>query len=301
MKKMQFLVCLIILLLLTVFANAQQKDSVRNTKKSSIQNSKKLPQEIQKVKSIYESFITLKDYENFEKNTSLAQLKHFAKMIYEADETDAVENQKMLDKEVDQSDSIAVLNRKFHSNLPNFERAGVTLGMISRKIYDEFPHVIFALITTPYFLKAKIISISSSKIKVNQKQPFFVSKIDLKAVVEDIIKGKSRFSVGDTLIFYYLPQWRSLTLNYFKIGSTYFLPLDVKPGEPYGSYNWLGLVTLDSKLIIPTNRPNLSQGCFPIENGYLIDENNYFGYGSKVPWNLFRSKIINQINIIKSW
>ena len=233
----------------------------------------------------------------------MAKLKHYAKMLYVADEIDAIKNRRMMEKEERKSDSIGTLNRKYHENLPNIQSAFVTQGEIERKTYKELSHCIYALITTQYLLKAKIFSISSSKLPIGSSDPgLYVHEIDIKALVEEAIKGKNRFTKGDTVTYYFIPQWRSLSSKQFRVGDTYFLPLRITESYPDTNNLCLALATLDrepTKNAIP--KIDLSKGCFPIENGYLIDENNYFGYGAKVQWNVFRDKINKQIDLIKLW
>ncbi len=44
-----------------------------------------------------------------------------------------------------------------------------------------------------------------------------------------------------------------------------------------------------------------SQGFYPIENGYLIDTYNFFGFGKKIEYNVFDQNLRNKIAEIKSW
>jgi hypothetical protein len=103
----------------------------------------------------------------------------------------------------------------------------------------------------------------------------------------------------------YLPVGHDTSDSSLKIGGDYLLPLNVS--EYKGKYNLLSLGTLDDpREIRESGHANIknrkySYGCFPIKNGYVIDEDNYFGFGNRVRYNLFLKRLKDKIKEIKSW
>ncbi len=258
--------------------------------------SKPIPKEIKEINNFYEGFKNQKDYHQFKDTVSEKHLKYIAKILYEANEKDAINVRKQYEYEVKKSDSLS------HKHLSTFGFPGATKGMIEKEIKEKFSNTIYALTTTAYFLKIKVKSFGSTKIKPTPNSNIEFGTVDVHGIIEDVIKGDNHFSIGDNIIFYYMAFWRKYTNKNFQEGKSYFVPLNVAEGEGK-KYDWLALVTLDDEQKLPAEKfdYNLSYGCFQIDNGYLIDSNNYFGYGEKIFWTDFRNNLTQQINLIKSW
>lgn len=112
------------------------------------------------------------------------------------------------------------------------------------------------------------------------------SEIDVTVVICEVFKGNTHYKVGDEITFYYKLGWIEAARRTFAIGEILFLPLLV--------------IDHNSKRHGLIFNPE-SYGKFPIMNFKVFDSGNYFDYGTEVPWEEFRSKIIQQINEIKSW
>lgn len=113
----------------------------------------------------------------------------------------------------------------------------------------------------------------------------------IDAAVEKVYKGNPKFKVHDNIEFYFYDSWVGSLggVDWFKSGKDYFVPLEPRYNEEEGELIAL-VMYLDN-----------SKGCYPIENEQMKDGNNFFGYGTNVPMNVFDKKFQSQINEIKSW
>jgi hypothetical protein len=292
MQKFTLLI-LISIKLLICNINAQDTGIVELNKNKVPKNSLLSSKQVETITTFYENITFPDGIRTFKDTVSINSLKKIARMYYESDETDAVGTKKLFMNEIEKTTKKYKLKK---SNLPikDFCSPGFTKGRIEELMRKNLPGSICTLVEIPYFLKVKIAAADTGWIKEPLRDTIYTKFLyfDIKAVVEDPIKGGSRFTPGDNLTFYFLPFWIKSSKFDFEIGKTYFLPINISSGN--GNYDWLPIALLD-------NTVDGSSGCFPIEEGYVIDRKNYFGFGERVPWEEFRNNLIKQINTIKSW
>lgn len=223
---------------------------------------------------------------------STENLKTIAKNMYVISEADAEEVARTLTEECKLVDSLEIEARKNKENIRLFAKPTLTRKHIFKEIKARFAPDVFTLVFSDYLLKVEIKSINKvTKEYTNYKLGYTEPSqtfIEVQAVVDEIIKGNSRFSVGQQFTFFYHPFWRNG--NSFQVGETCLIPLAARV-DPDWQINSLALITtLDS-----------SQGRYPVVEAMFIDQDDHFGYGQSVPWDVFSDNILNVINDIKSW
>ena len=209
------------------------------------------------------------------------KLHEAAKLMFEADETNAIQTKLLLAKRDKEIDS---LNNTIGSNtlMPDEGKWGLL-----RKFRTELPKDIFALIHSAYLIK---VSIKSVHKYIYEDPPVKLPRTDIQAKVLEIIKGKSSFNIGDEFTFYYINYWLPQNED-LKEGGIYFVSLIPQWSEQHK----LDLIALDTSI------DESNYGFFQIYKGYLFDNDNYWGYGNKINWKDFRTTILDKIKTIKSW
>jgi hypothetical protein len=230
-----------------------------------------------------------------EKLNNIDTLKKMARIMYETNESDAIETENIRNRMIG-------LNKAKDSGEPDSIPPAIIIGTILDKIEENISTSVCALTKTAFFLKAQVIKSELVKHEIKHKMKgkdeiSYTGRIDVTVKIEETIKGENRFKVGEEIKFIYFPFWRENAASTFIVGGSYFLPLDILTNVE-GS-KMVVLRTLDTKEKIKGKKPSL--GCFPIEQSNLIDVNNYFGFGENILWPEFRDKMISLINLIKSW
>jgi hypothetical protein len=239
----------------------------------------------------------LRNYDaTFNENlNNIDTLKKMTRILYETNESDAIATENIRNRMIE-------LNKAKYSGEPDSIPPAIIIGTILDKIEVNISTAACALTKTAFFLKAKVIKSELVKHEIKHKMKgkdkiSYTGRVDVTIKIEETIKGENRFKVGEEIKFIYFPFWREDAASTFTEGGSYFLPLDILTNVE-GS-KMVVLRTLDTSEKIPSKKPSL--GCFPVENGNLIDVNNYFGFGENIPWPEFRDKMISLINLIKSW
>ncbi len=186
----------------------------------------------------------------------LSDLKHIARIAYEASSTDPVAFEMESQK------------RKWaiSPNLFNLR--------LNQTIRERISQLDFVLIGVPYLFAGKILKLDTHSYKLSDK----VSGLNLRTPityvtvrVEDVIKGTKRFSLGDTCTFYYFSAWRPTSWN-FQAGETDLFPLSPCDPTPSNGQDSLYLDwALDKRGPLLDNFPdpndtNDSYGRYPIVN-----------------------------------
>jgi len=224
-----------------------------------------------------------------EKLNNIDTLKKMTRILFEANESDAMAVYNIKGKPIK-------FNKLKSNGKVNTTPPAMIISSILINTLKNFSYNIFALAATSYFIKVKIINSELTKDSITENiggtiiTTNYLSRWDITAEVEEVIKGKNTILVGEVIKFYFHSGLESGGKGFNKEMS-YFLPLEVL--TEYKTVLWLK--PLDESGRTP------SQGCFPIENNNLIDVNNYFGFGEIIPWPEFRDKMISLINLIKSW
>lgn len=137
------------------------------------------------------------------------------------------------------------------------------------------------LILSPLLLKVKIIKEESESISISNDD--WIGLRILTAEIQDIIKGKNHFKVGETIKFYFVPFWLQKG-NRFSNNESYFISL-------------IPVVdNIDGKRRLALNVNELNDGIVNIQQDTVLDEENYFGLG-RLTWFDFKTKISDSINL----
>lgn len=290
---------LILLLVLSVRCLFPQQDSIVGQSKSTV-TELSAAMAVAKCNDLLLKYKTIGDVVCDIDTMSMTRLKGVMRILYDASEKDPI----TAFADLMRLTSIHRMQSARGSDVqPEYCNPFHTLYKFEDKIDKEFPRPFTDLIRTHYFLTATIKSITNSRLNLGdyyQGEIGVVNTINFAAEVKEVIKGETRFKVGDEVKFYYIPFWRETSWD-FSVGETYFLPLDViAPDEK--DYSWICLDVSDGRY--STNGSTIRErsfGCFPIINGELIDRVNYYGFGSKVKWIEFRDNFLKAINEVKTW
>ena len=288
MKKYYSFTVIFILLLFSVQLFSQNNNSINDKPDTVKQNQKGLLQFYSYIKS----YKSKKEVKADMDTISIGRLRNIAKQLYEVREENAVLAESTFIAECKLSDSLNIQKWKYNKDVKLFAKPSLTRNYLYSKISETLSHNVYPLILADYLLRVKILQINYVLRKdLNYETGIYdpsMPSMEIKAKVLDIIKGDSRFYIGQEITFYYIIYWRSG--NSFVVNEECFVPLQARVAPAF-HLNEIGLLaSLDS-----------SYGRYPIENNMIIDKDNYFGYGIKVPWNTFKSNLLELIKTIKTW
>ncbi len=139
------------------------------------------------------------------------------------------------------------------------------------------------IMTTPYFLKIKVIDKEEKMLKSLSGSSSY--QIHLTGIIEEIIKGSDRFKVGEEIIIKYVDRQPVINKNKFKNGISYFIPLMVSTKE----------VSAFEGFFIQFY--SIGQNSYLIENGKISIPDNYFLLGEELEWEEFKKKFIEKYSL----
>lgn len=108
------------------------------------------------------------------------------------------------------------------------------------------------------------------------------------------------------VVFSYTNHWPNghwgnpIGRHWIKPEREYIVFLEFRGTDAIGSWDPPGSVHKIYYSLMPY-QPENSCSMYPIEDGYVLDENNYLGFGKKVPLDVFKQNIRNKINEIKQY
>lgn len=151
-------------------------------------------------------------------------------------------------------------------------------AMLRHKMKTLINPKISEFLIIPLVLKVKINQINQVIYNTKDSISFALSKIEIKCIVSDVIKGSNLFKKDDLVEFYYMGFWKNTNREFIE-GEEYFVSLDIRiqEDEPYS----LALVTFKG-----------TDGIYAIKENKLIDETNYFDLGVNMEWRDFKAKFI---------
>ena len=155
-----------------------------------------------------------------------------------------------------------------------------------KKLTDELSKVFgekfMETIDVPYYLRINIIDKSPSQY-ISPGPPDRKYKSDsLTVLIEDVLKGKNQFAAGSTISIEYLTWWYTNSLNKFKPGKSYFIPLRPWTGIA-GFLGWR-----------PDFLPDDNYAVYEIKDEVVSTPNNYFDIGTKTEWVSFKKIFIQK-------
>jgi hypothetical protein len=219
--------------------------------------------------------------ETFLEPIGVKGLKLVARIMYNAYDSDFMATQ----------NSLLTRSEEIKNSKSNSETKPRTPIIIQGLLWDQIKNSISAtvegLVEVAYFLKIRINSVKIISHTMDNGMPVPVTINN--GTIETVYKGNTTFKTGDNIDFYYYNNWVHKSIN-FEIGKEYFIPIEPR-GKFLNYVNALALVVYLDK----------SEGYFPIDNGYLIDAHNFFGFGEKLDYRTFEQSLKNKIEEIKSW
>jgi hypothetical protein len=235
----------------------------------------KAPARVQEYYRVFDSLANPTWSGKVHEEWSLRELKKYASLVYDANEYDPVQSQ-----------------NNYANNLK------IAHSLNSNYITDEFDvylevrdkiskrHALVMRI--PYWLKITVESIAEVPYVADDDPNDIYTKVQVRVKVTKVWKGKM-LNVGDVITCYYIAFW-----NYFRsieVGKSYII-------SPYPIIKEGTSERISYALGSPSN---VQQSIFPIDNGYVIDEDNIFALSAKVEYEKFEKSLSSTINQIKSW
>jgi len=145
--------------------------------------------------------------------------------------------------------------------------------LVRSKLEKQYSQKYITIITTPYYLRVKIIDKTPDTYTTDTGHEYKGYLVNVE--IEEILKGKQKFKVGEKIAFRYFKSNRCIR-NY-EVGKTYFVPFEV-------------VTTLFSKFNGLTPQWFDCMGNYSIENDTLTISDNYFEIGKKISWDEFKQK-----------
>ncbi len=220
--------------------------------------------------------------ESFEINDE--ELEQARKLLYNAYAYAPLELKKQLHKWTEQWRSTGIKGVKPPIGIKPTAR----LKRVKSKLAEKYGWEYVRFLETPYFMKVVVKDITYLTYSIKRgNRNIKLHKVNLKAKILDVIKGKAFYSVNETIIVSYLPFWfYESSLPEFKVGSIYAFPLKHWPNEKKVEENELmlklnGLHTLYEvkndivySPLAPDKSPLKSWKTFKYEFGknFLIEE-----------------------------
>ncbi len=156
--------------------------------------------------------------------------------------------------------------------------------LISSQLRKQLNYTLYQVITTPFFIKAKILKqvhwdYTSRDTRITNK--FSANK--MYCLVEDIIKGNGSFKIGDTVKVNFLWHWLNDAKNSFVDGNTYLIPCKLMNcGD--STKPELATYSMDDD----------NYGIYPIESDEVVMPGNVFELGEQCSWNSFKEEFIKR-------
>jgi hypothetical protein len=200
------------------------------------------------------------------------ELKHTAHLMFDASDANAATLE----------DSLISRSRRIDQENVRGEKWGEKPGGIQQGVLNEIKRKISGpvsvLLRIAYLLKIQVSKVDAVPDTISGR--FIFKKIVVTASVLRVYKGTGSLKPGDEVQFFYVASWVAHPIT-FKAGQEYLAPLNYDL-KLYTSFD-------------PTG------GYYPIENGELNDAYNLFGFGKRLEFNTFETKLDSMIKEVKSW
>ncbi len=161
------------------------------------------------------------------------------------------------------------------------KKPAVKLRIIREKITEYYSSAFADLLLVPYLFRIKVKRFDESNyyskdLKINLRQS------DMVVEIEDVIKGEKYFNRGDSLTVSFFGHWfhGAKEEQYFKVDSSYFLPVSLFRIEEKDNYQYKIHMLPDNNFAI-----------YPIIDEIVYTPKDYFGIGEESPWKLFKDFI----------
>ncbi len=153
--------------------------------------------------------------------------------------------------------------------------------VLKQQIRKKYGGKFAEIISTPAFIRGKVISISKQTIKTDIREPYdnlaSISKINLTVFIEEVLKGEKFFTEGTTITVSYSLGW---LVPSFQINKSYLFPL--RPWFSLREYK--GEITLRRLYFTHEHEfpfdGGIDQEIYPIENNMVFSKENFFDTGT---------------------
>lgn len=180
-----------------------------------------------------------------------------------------------------------------------YRRPGFTEGILKKQIRKKYGGKFTEIISTPAFIRGKVISIGKQVRKTDVREPYdnlgTIAQRDLTVYIEEVLKGEKFFKKGTTITISYSLDW-SMSSEY-EVNKSYLFPL--RPWLSLREYT--GEITLQSLFYkgenyIPFEGP--TGEIYPIENESVYSKEDFFDTGERTPWETFKEHFKNTYMIL---
>ena len=133
--------------------------------------------------------------------------------------------------------------------------------------------------TTPYFLKIKIVSKEAKTLSTLDGIP--TDQVHLYGIIEEVVKGKGKFRQSEKIFFKYIDK-QPATKDKFKIGETYFIPFRVITKET-SAFEGLFVQFY-----------SIGDDVYLVKDDKIFIPDNFFLLGEKIDWEIFKNEFTDK-------
>ncbi len=219
------------------------------------------------------------------------ELKHITKLYFKIYNEDPVGLSKYIHikhKEWEQK------LKESDKTIMQYSRPGFTEGILKKQIRKKYGGKFTEIISTPAFIRGKVISIGSQVRKADVREPYdnlgIIAQIDLTVYIEEVLKGEKFFKKGETITISYSLDW--LSGDSYQVNKSYLFPL--RPWLSLREYK--GEVTLQWLFYKGENYIPFEgeiEEVYPIENESVFSKEDFFDTGERTPWETFKEHFRN--------
>ncbi|MDP3831876.1 MAG: hypothetical protein Q8Q47_11430 [Ignavibacteriaceae bacterium] len=157
------------------------------------------------------------------------------------------------------------------------KKPAVKLRIIREKLSEYYPSAFTDLLQVPYLFRIKVIRFDESTYYLKNLNSN-IRQTDMVVKIEDIIKGKEYFKINDTLKVSFFGIWfhGATEEQYFKVDSTYFLPVNFFRIENKNTFQYRIHML-----------PDFNFAIYPIINEIVHTPKDFFGTGEQIKWEEF--------------
>ncbi|MFZ1979584.1 MAG: hypothetical protein WAV76_16645 [Bacteroidota bacterium] len=219
------------------------------------------------------------------------ELKHAAKLMFEAYDADPIRIGIYFTQRFLSIDSEKTIIRKTHPAFMEMK--------IQERIKTDISSGVYALVKIPYLLRIKVTNVKmvmgTEELSESEKllrAPFRSKMTIVSGVVQSVYKGSGRNKVGNNIEFQFYNSWINHNFK-FVVGNDYLVPLE--PREALQSMNEANYKNI---FLMYLDR---SEGYYPIVDKKIADLYNLFGFGQTLNYEDFERHLKASIQEIKSW
>ena len=153
------------------------------------------------------------------------------------------------------------------------------LGYITGWIEDRFSYNFRRILTTPYFLKIKIVSKEAKTLSTLDGIP--TDQVHLYGIIEEVVKCGRKFRQGDKIFFKYIDR-QPENKDKYKIGETYFIPFRVITKET-SAFEGLFVQFY-----------SIGDDVYLVKDDKIFIPDNFFLLGEKIDWEIFKNEFTDK-------